>query len=148
MRVSILVALFAVAVGSSQAFAQESQFVAKAEEAMKPFGAKLESACGMKSIIPKWDGKLGEDPSQASSANRGNEISSLCTTGLAAVVSACANPVVKKKMGAQKAVACKKGKGALAYKVGGGKVWILVDTAAQGANQADLEKQIIKDLDK
>ena len=70
-------------------FAQESEFQGKMQEDMDGYKKQIVEACGTTDkLVMRYDGKLGSNPRETKDGDY-TAVSTLCTSGLDAVHSAC-----------------------------------------------------------
>lgn len=142
-----------VLLAGSTAIAQESEFQDKIQEDLDGYKAQIIDACGTTAKLTlKWSGKLGGNPRETETGAY-SAVSTLCTSALEGLHSACQdNKVVKKSMGKVSGIVCQKGSGTIGYSLKGGSLTFTVDTKFDKNNPAgqrdDLVSKLKKDLDK
>ena len=136
---------------ATAALAQESEFKAKLQEDLDGYKSSLESSCGIKPAVEWAGGKLGYNPRE-SEKPEWNAISTLCTSALEGLATACNNGAVKEALVKVTKVECSKGKGTAGYTLKGSTLTLKVDPSFTTNNAAgqrdDLVTKLKKDLDK
>jgi hypothetical protein len=137
----------------SVAFAQESEFQDKIQEDLDGYKSQTVSNCGTSDKLTlKWTGKLGFNPREIKEGDYSSP-STLCTSGLEGLNSACqSNRVVKKAIGKVTGIVCQRGTGTLGYTLKGSTLTFIVDPKFDKNNAAGQRDAFITklkdDLDK
>ena len=138
---------------SGVALAQESEFQGKIQEDMDGYKDQIVRGCGTTDkLVLRFDGKLGSNP-RATKDGDYSGVSTLCTSALEGLHSACINnKVVKQAVSKVATLVCTRGKGTLDYKLKGGTMTFTLDTAFNKNNAAGQRDELVvklkKDLDK
>lgn len=111
----------------------QDEYQDKIAEDLKAYEEPLKSACGFASLTLKWQGKLTSNPREG---GKGNSLSTLCTSALAAVVKACGSESGKKALAKVETITCRRAKGTLSHKLGGTTLTLGVDPKFTGASPA------------
>lgn len=148
---------FGIVVGiitsSGVALAQESEFQGKMQEDMDSYKAQIVRDCGTTDkLVLRYDGKLGSNPRETKDGDY-SAVSTLCTSALEGLHSACTNnKVVKQAVSKVATLVCTRGKGTLDYKLKGGTLTFTLDPAFDKNNPAGQRDKLVeklkKDLDK
>jgi hypothetical protein len=133
------------------AMAQESEFKGKLQEDLDGYAKSVLNGCGATVKVTWGGGKLGFNPRE-SEKPEWNSVSTLCTSALEAVESACLNNgAVKEKLAKLTTVTCSKGKGTIGFTLKGATLTLTIDPSFAKNNAAgqrdDLVKKLKKDLD-
>jgi hypothetical protein len=148
MSIKLFAAVAFLALSTTAAFAQESEFQAKMKEDVGAYAKKLTNQCGSTGVTVEWEGKLGSNPREGAKPGLFG-LSTLCTSALDAIVHVCLNNAPSKKEIAKvKKVVCKMGKGTLAYKLSGSSLEMLVDNSFTADNPSSQEDNLIEKLKK
>lgn len=145
MRILVVVL---VALSSTLAFAQESEFKGKLTEDMNSAAGSFKNGCGVEVEVEWAGGKLGHNPRE-SEKPEWNAISTMVGVGAEAAESACLNnTVVKEKLGKVKKLVFTRGKGALDYKLAGTTFTIVLDASFVKNNPAGQRDDLVVKLKK